>query len=106
MICSPLLPKQNFLPNGDEHSQIKKQVDVSVRSKLPQKNFNSPFWAKVWTPNRKFLDLPMQFKDMNIQTRLQETISPVDFLIFLSLETKYQYFDLPMTSSGAKILIL
>ena len=39
-----------FLPNGDKCPQITKHVVISVRSKLPQKKFNSPFWTKFWTP--------------------------------------------------------
>ena len=39
-----------FLPNGDKCPQITKHAVISVRSKLPQKKFNSPFWTKFWTP--------------------------------------------------------
>ena len=38
-----------FLPDGDECPQIMKHVVISVRSKLPQKKFNGPFWTKFWT---------------------------------------------------------
>ena len=62
-------------------------------------------WArgiKTW----QLLYVHVESFTLAVLTRLQETISPFDFLIFFNLEQKYQYFDLATTSSGPKILIL
>ena len=54
MICSPLLAKyaKQYFPAPVVTCVhiLRKHVVVSVRSNLPQKKFNSPFWTKVSTP--------------------------------------------------------